>query len=184
MGIERLSIKLDKAKQIIAIPGFKRDDLLKIALAALSTLQLPHVLDHERKLIEREHRRLAFLGDRLLDAVLANYLFETHLDLTNEDLDDWRQDITSRESLNEFAIELGLPTFCSSWNSKKRKPPKEEPGVYGEMFEALVAVIYLDGDRNFAKVSSWLCDRFIQKAVESYEEEFADYGWAPGDNDD
>ena len=154
MDIDRLSIKLDEAKQIIAIPGFKRDDLLKIALAALSTLQLPHVLDHERQQIERDHRRLAFLGDRLLDAVLANYLFKTHSNLTNEDLDDWRQDITTRESLNKFAIELGLPDFCSSWNSKSRKPPEEEPGVYGEMFEALVAVIYLDGDRDFEKVSS------------------------------
>ncbi len=141
-------------------------------------------------------------------AALADYLFKTHPDLTNEDLDDWQQDITCRESLNEFAIELGLPKFCSSWNRKNRKPPQEEPGVYGEMFEALVAVTYLDGDRNFEKVSSWLCDRFIQKAVESYEkdfeleeyedttittrdyldrvglEDFADYGWAPGDDDD
>ena len=102
---------------------------------------------------------------------MANYLFKTHPNLTNEDLDDWRQDITNRESLNTFAIELGLPNFCSSWNRKDRKPPEQEPGVYGEMFEALVAVVYLDGDRDFEKVSSWLCDRFIQKAVESYEED-------------
>ena len=208
MSIDQLPIKLDRAKQIIAIPGFKRDDLLKIALAALSTLQLPLISDEERKLIEREHRRLAFLGDRLLDAVLTDYLFATYSELTNEDLDDWRQEITSRESLSEFAIELDLPSVCSSWNRKNRKPPEEEPGVYGEMFEALVAVVYLDSDRNFEKLSRWLCDRFIQKAVESYEEEsdldeypdgnittrdyldmigledFPDYGWAPGDDDD
>jgi len=169
VGIDRLSIKLDEAKQIIAIPGFKRDDLLKIALAALSTLQLPLILDQERQVIQRDHRRLAFLGDRLLDAVLADYLFETRPNLTNEAL-NVRRDITRRKSLNKFAIELGLPDVCSSWDSKHRQPPEEELGVYGEMFEALVAVIYLDGDRDFKKVSRWLCDRFIQKAVESYEE--------------
>jgi dsRNA-specific ribonuclease len=171
MEIDQLSIKLDQAKQIIAIPGFKRNDLLKIALAALSTLQLPLVSHKERQLIEREHRRLAFLGDRLLDAVLADYLFATHPDLTTKALDDRRQAITCRESLGKFAIKLGLPSVCSSWHRQDRKPPEEEPGVYGEMFEALVAVIYLDGDRNFEKVSRWLRDRFIQKAVESYKDD-------------
>jgi ribonuclease III len=64
-----------------------------------------------------------------------------------------------------------LPSVCSSWHRKDRKPPEEEPGVYGEMFEALVAVIYLDGDRNFEKVYGWLRDRFIQKAVASYKDD-------------
>lgn len=75
------------------------------------------------------------------------------------------------------------------------------------MFEALVAVIYLDGNRSFERVYRWVCDRFIKEAVESSEElcdfsldcnitittrdyldmigleGFPDYGWAPGDND-
>ena len=85
---------------------------------------------------------------------------------------------------------------------------EEEPGVYGEMFEALVAVVYLDSDRSFEKLSQWLCDRVLDEAIASYEEDadldedfdgnittrdyfdmiglevFADYGWAPGDDDD
>ena len=208
MGIDQLSIKLEDAKRIVAIPNFKQDELLKIALVALSTLQLPLVTEAERQQIEREHRRLAFLGDRLLDAVLADYLFADYPELTNEDLDDWRQEITNRKSLSEFAIQLGVPSVCSSWHRKDRKPPEEEPGVYGEMFEALVAVVYLDSDRNFEKLSQWLCDRFLDEAIASYEEDadldedfdgnittrdyldmiglegFADYGWAPGDDDD
>jgi dsRNA-specific ribonuclease len=171
MNIDNLSIKLDEAKQVIAIPEFKSDNLLKIALVALSTLQLPAVSDQKRQIIERQHRRLAFLGDRILDAVLADYLFATYPDLTTKDLDDWRQEVTCRESLGKFAIKLGLPSVCSSWHRKDRKSPEEEPGVYGEMFEALVAVIYLDGDRNFEKVYGWLRDRFIQKAVESYKDD-------------
>lgn len=170
MGIDQLSIKLEEAKQIVDIPNFNRDDLLKIALAALSTLQLPLVTETERQQIVREHRRLAFLGDRLLDAVLADYLFTDYLftdypALTNEDLDDWRQEITNRESLSEFAIQLGVPDVCSSWHKKDRRPPEEEPGVYGEMLEALVAVVYLDSDRNFKKLSDWVCDRFIRQAI-------------------
>jgi dsRNA-specific ribonuclease len=204
--MHRLNIKLAEAKQAIALPDFQRDDLLRFALTDLSTLQLPAVSEPERQVIVLQYRRLAFLGDRLLDAVLADYLFKTQPELTNEDLDDWRQDITCRESLTEFAIDLGLPDFCSSWNKPKRKPPEEEPGIYGEMFEALAAVIYLDGDRNFERLHQWLCDRFIREAVDFDEEDadldedttvttrdyldmmgledFLDYGWAPGDDDD
>jgi dsRNA-specific ribonuclease len=205
--IHPLNIRLLEAKQAIAIPGFSRDDLLSLALTDLSTLQLPLVSEQERQTIVLRYRRLAFLGDRLLDAILADYLFTTHPELTNQDLDTWRQDITCRESLTKFAVQLGLPDFCSSWNRPNRKPPEEEPGVYGEMFEALVAVIYLDGNRSFERVYRWVCDRFIKKVVESSEEPcnfilncnttittrggldmiglegFPDYGWAPGDND-
>jgi ribonuclease III len=207
--IHPLHIKLLEVKQAIAFPGFSREDLLSFALTDLSTLQLPLVSEQERQTIVLRYRRLAFLGDRLLDAVLADYLFTTHSKLTKQELDDWRKDITCRESLAKFAIELGLPNFCSSWNRPNRKPPEEEPGVYGEMFEALVAVIYLDGNRSFERAYRWLCDRFIRDVVGFCEEgeieldedfdgtittrdylgmigldNFSDYGWAPGDDDD
>ena len=203
------NIKLAEAKQAIAISNFKRDDLLCLALTDLSTLQPPTVSEQQRQTIVLQYRRLAFLGDRLLDAVLADYLFNAYPTLSNENLDTWRQDITCRESLIKFAIELGLPDFCSSWNKKNRKPPETEPGIYGEMFEALVAVIYLDADQDSKKIYRWLCDRFIREAIEFYEDDsdldeefdtttittreyldmiglgdFPDYGWAPGDDDD
>ncbi|NJM67331.1 MAG: ribonuclease III family protein [Acaryochloris sp. RU_4_1] len=160
--VNMLNIKLSEAKQAIAIPDFKSDDLLSHALTDLSTLQLPTVPEQERQSIVLKYRRLAFLGDCLLDAALADYLFGTYPALTNQELDTRRQAIMCRESLTKFAMELGLPNFCSSWNRQNRKRPTEEPGVYGEMFEAVVAVIYLDGERNFERVYRWLCDHFLQ----------------------
>lgn len=203
----KINMKLEEAKRSIAIPGFKRDDLLQLALTDLSTLQLPAVSEPERQNIVMQYRRLAFLGDRLLDAVLADYLFRTYPELTNQDLDEWRQNTTCRESLTKFAIALGLPDFCSSWYKKNRKPPESEPGIYGEMFEALIAVIYLDRDRDFQKIYDWFCDRFILETAGESEEDFEsdedcdlsisdeDYldmiglqgfpdAWVPGDDDD
>jgi dsRNA-specific ribonuclease len=161
MGIKKLDIDLAAAKRAIAIPDFKSDDLLWLALTDLSTLQLPLVSKLEQQAIEIQYRRLAFLGDRLLDAVLADHLFASSSYLTNENLNTWRENVTCRESLTTLAIKLGLPSFCSSRKKRSRKPPEEEPRVYGEMFEALVAVVYLDGDRNFVKLKEWLCDRFL-----------------------
>jgi ribonuclease-3 len=203
----QLEVKLTEAKQAIAISDFKRDDLLRLALTDLSTLQLPVVSEQQRQDIVLQYRRLAFLGDRLLDAVVADYFFTNCLSLSNQDLDDLRQYLTSRESLAQFAINLGLPNFCSSWNKLNRKLPEDEPGVYGEMFEVLIAVIYLDSDRDFQKLHNWFCDRFILKTSRGSKENFEfdedcnlsitdeDYldmiglqgfpdSWVPGDDDD
>ncbi len=136
----------------------------------------------------------------------------THTDpeLDQADFDDYRQGIADRPSLTEFAIQLGLPDVSSSWARKNRKPPQEEPGVWGEMFEAVVGAIFLDADRNFANVSQWLCNRVFHNAIAAYDtddnpdaeeyeeivystrdyldamglEDFPDTGWAPGDDDD
>lgn len=196
-------IKLQEAKQAIALHDFNRDDLLTIVLTDPSDLNHPEFSKVERENLESVYRRLAFFGDSLFDAVLADYLFNTNQNLTKEDLDDWRQDIASKESLTEFAIDLGLPKFSSSCNKKSRKPPEEEPRVWAEMFEALVGVIFIDRGRDFLKLSTWLGNRFIRNAIGAYVGDpdydttvtTADYlemigldgslssVWAPGDDD-
>ena len=194
-SIIQFNIKLSEARQSINIPTFKRDNLLIIALTDPSTLDCPEISVYERENCKKQYRRLALLGDALFDAVLIDYLFEVNSDLTKEDIDDWRQEVASRESLTEFAIDLGLPNFSSSWNKKNRKSPEEEPGLWGEMFEAVAGVIFLDRDRDFSQLSRWLQDRFIRPAIGSqvgdedydgYYDDSDDYvpGYFRGENDD
>lgn len=80
------------------------------------------------------------------------------------------QRIIGRPSLTQFAINLGLPEFSSSRNRKNRKSPEQEPGVWGEMFEALVGTIFLDANRNFDCVYQWLCEFFLADAIKQYEQ--------------
>jgi len=200
----KFDIKLQEAKQAIAISDFKRDDILTIALTDPSDLNHPEISKAEREHLESVYRRLAFFGDALFDSVLADYLFNINHDLTKKDLDDWRQEIASKESFTEFAIDLGLPKYSSSWNKPNRKPPEEEPRLWAEMFEAVVGVIFIDRSRDFLKLSTWLGDRFIRNAIGAYVGDpdydttitTADYldmislegslgsVWAPGDDDD
>jgi len=174
--------KLKEAKQAIAFPNFHSDDLLEIALTDPCTLNEMALPRAEQDRIKRKYRTLAFMGDALIDAILADYLYSTGRELEREELDDYRQAIADRPSLTDFAIELGLPDFSSSWNRKNRKPPEEEPGTWGEMFEAVVGVLFLDADRNFDKVAQWLCDRFLRDAIAIYEDDDDDYE-LDGDDD-
>jgi dsRNA-specific ribonuclease len=164
------TVKIQEAKRAIAFPCFHSDDLLAIALTDPCTLNESGLSRPEQDRIKRKYRTLAFIGDALIDAILADYLYGTGREFAREELDDYRQAIADRPSLTDFAIELGLPNFSSSWNRKNRKPTEEEPGTWGEMFEAVVGVLFLDADRDFDKVAQWLCDRFIRDAVEAYED--------------
>jgi ribonuclease III len=174
-SIMQFNIKLSDAKLAIGIPTFKRENLLIIALTDPSTLDCPEISVYERENRKKQYRRLALLGDALFDAILIDYLFAINSELTKEDIDDWRQEVASRESLTEFAIELGLPKFSSSWNKKDRKSPEEEPGLWGEMFEAIVGAIFLDGD--FTQLSGWLQGNFIRPAIGSQvgDEDYSGY---------
>jgi ribonuclease III len=200
----KFDIKLKEAKEAIAISDFKRDDLLIIALTDPSDLNHPKISKAQREHLESIYRRLAFFGDALFDSVLADYLFNINQDLTKENLDNWRQEIASKESFTEFAIDLGLPKYSSSWNKPNQKPPNKEPRRWAEMFEAVVGVIFIDSGRDFLKLSTWLGNRFIRNAIGAYvgDSDYdttvttADYldmiglegslgsVWAPGDDDD
>lgn len=164
----KLNIKLQEAIKAIGISDFMLDDLLTIALTELSDLNHPDFPKAERQYWEGIYRRLAFLGDTLFDSVLADYLFYINPELSNKELDDLRREITSRESLTNFAIELGLPKFSSSCNKTKQKSPQEVPQLWAEMFEAVIGVVFIDVDRDFQKLSRWLCDRFIRPAIRGY----------------
>ena len=166
-----LSIKLEAAKRAIAFPGFHSDDLLEIALTDPCTLKEMALPRAEQDRIKRKYRTLAFMGDALIDAILADYLYSTGREFERVELDNYRQAIADRPSLTAFAIALGLPGVSSSWDRKNRKPPEDEPGTWGEMFEAVVGVLFLDADRDFDKVAQWLCDRFLRDAVAAYEED-------------
>jgi ribonuclease III len=161
----KLKIKLGEAKRAIAIPEFKCNDLLAVALINHADLVPPLFSTDEAERLKRKYRQLAFLGDTLFNSVLADYLTRTNQSVTNSDLHAWKEKIVTRKSFTKFAIELGLPRFSSSWEKKTCKRPEDEPNVWGEMFEAVVAVVYIDGDRDFNKLSSWLVNSFIRDAV-------------------
>jgi ribonuclease III len=164
-SIMQLDIKLSKAKLAIAISTFQQEDLLRIALIDLSTLNQAGISQSERENYTKQYQRLAIIGDALFDAVLINYLFEVNHQLSNEDIDNWRKKVATRESLTKFAVELGLPSFSSSWNKKDRQSPEKQPAIWGEMFEAVIGAIFLELDRDFGKLSKWLCDRFIRPSI-------------------
>ena len=100
------------------------------------------------------NERLEFLGDAILDAVVADIVYK-HFEGKREGfLTNTRSKIVQRETLNKLAVQIGLDklmkyaTRSSSHNSY----------MYGNAFEAFIGAIYLD--RGYAD-----CKRFIEERI-------------------
>src|SRR5919199_5851590 len=160
-------LDIEAAKKAIAIPDFKRTELLEIALTHPSrTYEKLNLTQQQKDLQEREYRRLAILGDSILGAVVIDYLHDHFPDLNQGALTKLRSDLVSQQKLSEFAQELNLRQLCLLGRGVEKKAYSEER-LFTEMFEALLGAIYLEFQRDFSRFRKWLVKRFIKKAINS-----------------
>ena len=100
------------------------------------------------------NERLEFLGDAVLDTIVADYLYRKYPYKHEGVLTNLRAKIVQRESLNRVGKRLGLDKVLevalrsSSHNSY----------VYGNAVEALIGAIYLD--RGYDK-----CLKFVERRI-------------------
>ncbi len=102
----------------------------------------------------QNYERLEFLGDAVLGAVIASYLFKKVPSGNEGYLTQMRSKIVSREHLNELGRDLDLIKFVKSNVSKS----KFGENINGNIFEALIGAVYLDKGYKY-------CKKFIYKSV-------------------
>ena len=102
------------------------------------------------------NERLEFLGDAILDAVTADYLFKTFPTRDEGFLTEMRSKIVSRAMLNKLSQKMGIDTLIQLDGSSQ--------GVFrsskGDAFEALIGAIYLDKGYEFTRMI--IINRIIQ----------------------
>jgi ribonuclease-3 len=91
------------------------------------------------------NERLEYLGDAILSAVVADYLFRKFPYKSEGFLTEMRSKIVSRVSLNKLAHKLGLTKLISIGGEHQQKGKS----AGGDAFEAVVGAIYLDKGYEF-----------------------------------
>ena len=116
--------------------GFKPKNIQYYELALLHKSSA--VKDEGGRFLNNE--RLEFLGDAILDAVVADILYHKFAGKREGFLTNTRSKIVQRETLNKIAIDLGLDRLMTISN----KNHSHNVNIYGNAFEALIGAIYLD----------------------------------------
>ena len=135
-------------KQLKNVLGFSPNNLslYKTALTHRSV----------RENADENNERLEYLGDAVLSALVADYLFKRYPYREEGFLTEMRSKMVNRQQLNEIALRMGLKKI-TLYN--KSDGSLKISQIFGNTLEALVGAIYLD--RGYRKSAKWVTDRII-----------------------
>ncbi len=103
------------------------------------------------------NERLEFLGDAILGAVVANYLYEIYPFKNEGFLTQLRSKIVNGQSLKELALKFGFEIHLKT-NSRRNEKPSNSS--LGDAFEAFIGALYLD--HGFNKTKKFVVSRIIK----------------------
>lgn len=159
-------------KELKNILGFKPGNisLYKTALTHRSV----------REGADENNERLEYLGDAILSAMIADYLFKRYPYKEEGFLTEMRSKMVNRQQLNDIAVRMGLKKI-TLYN--KLDGSLKVSQIFGNTLEALVGAIYLD--HGYKKASKWVLEIIIQPHMFMDDLELLEinhknklYGWA------
>ena len=159
-------------KELKNILGFKPGNisLYKTALTHRSI----------REGADENNERLEYLGDAILSAMIADYLFKRYPYKEEGFLTEMRSKMVNRQQLNEIAVRMGLKKI-TLYN--KMDGALKVSQIFGNTLEALVGAIYLD--HGYKKAAKWVLETIIQPHMFMDDLEILEinhknrlYGWA------
>lgn len=105
-----------------------------------------------------DNERMEFLGDALLDFVVADRLYSDFPDLPEGKLTEIRISLVRKETLAEKASQLSLGKYLLMGKGEETTGGRKRPSNLANTFEALVAAIYLD--QGLDQVRTFILDIF------------------------
>ncbi len=104
---------------------------------------LSRALTHRSFSVEH-NERLEFLGDSVLNMVVADLLYLRLSDLPEGDLSRVRANLVKQDTLHRLAVELGLPEVIRLGEGEVRSGGQKRPSILADALEALIGAVYLD----------------------------------------
>ena len=149
VSISKADKKLITAIHTIA--GFTPSNLELYKLAVLHSSK-----GKETKGFRESNERLEYLGDAILGAAVADYLFKKYPFKDEGFLTEIRSRIVNRESLNNLARKIGVSSIVQF----DHKNAQLQQVILGNALEAIVGAIYLD--KGYTRCKKFVIDKLIQ----------------------
>lgn len=111
---------------------------------------LIHALKHRSYVYSRQgtgvesNERLEYLGDAVLDLVVAEFLYRRFKDRREGDLTQMKSLVVSRAVLARKARHLDLGRFVLLSPEERNAGGGQQPSILSDAFEAVLGAIYLD----------------------------------------
>lgn len=135
-------------KQLQNVLGIKTSNM------SLYTMALSHRSVKENA--DENNERLEYLGDAILSAIVADYLFKKYPYKGEGFLTEMRSKMVNRQQLNDLAIKIGLKKLALY---NKIDGSLKGSQIFGNTLEALIGAFYLD--KGYLKTQKWVTKQMI-----------------------
>ncbi len=105
---------------------------------------------------DENNERLEYLGDAVLSAIVADYLFKKYPYKGEGFLTEMRSKMVNRQQLNDVAVKMGLKRI-TQYNRFDASLKSSQ--IFGNTLEALVGAVYLD--KGYRKTQVWVSKQMI-----------------------
>ncbi len=140
---------------------FERKLRLKFKNAKL----LEEAFTHKSYAIEHgksaDNERLEFLGDSIISAVVAHFLFKRYPNVDEGHLSKLKSQLVSRASLAQWADDLNLGEFLLLSQGEEATGGRQRESLLGNVYESLVGAIFLD--QGFSRAQRFILRQLAKK---------------------
>lgn len=105
------------------------------------------------------NERLEYLGDAIIDAIIADFLFMHYPEKREGFLTKMRAKIVSRTHLNQLSIQIGIQRLVVSQTSSSA-----HRHIFGDALEALIGAMYLD--QGYNRTQKFLTKKILKRFVD------------------
>jgi len=122
--------------------------------------------------IEEDYQRLEFLGDKVLDLIMSDYLYHT-TDFEEGKMSKIRSMYVCENALYEYAMLLDFPEYVKVGKGEEKAGGKYRKATLADMFESFLGAVYLDqGYKKAREIVYEVVIPFIEDKPETF---FMDY---------
>jgi ribonuclease-3 len=133
-------------KQMGGKQSMSRDSLCTaIGYSFTQSKLLERALTH-RSYSPEHNERLEFLGDSVLNCVVAKYLYDTYPSLPEGDLSRLRSNLVNQQTLFTLAQQLHLGELLLLGDGERKSAGFRRPSILADAMEALFGAVLLDSN--------------------------------------
>jgi ribonuclease-3 len=111
-----------------------------------------------RSYSSRHNERLEFLGDAVLNCVMATLLYERYADLDEGSLSRLRSGLVRQQALFDVAKSIAVSSFMRLGEGELKGGGLEKPSILADVMEALFGAVFLDA--GFETAQRVICELF------------------------
>jgi ribonuclease III len=145
--------------------SFHDEELMSTALIHPSYAQERSVLSN--------NQRLEFLGDAVLDFVVAEYLYQSYRDKAEGDLTQIRARVVCEKALVEMANRINIGKYLMLGRGEDMSGGRNRKSILADTVEAVIGAIYLDQGLDCAR--DFILKHLQSVIIETASGDYQDY---------